>query len=138
MSLVPIDFAEAGVDGLCTQVCRVASVAWMFIEETAFLEPDSRAARVRQQAMHLCSELASKYVSRVVGSILQICVGITCFAVDLKRKLCRACRVDNSRVKIEKAHSSVLIIGKSRWIYGVNRRQCLADPSLALKRHSSA
>ena len=40
---VPMDFEEAGVDGLC----RVASVEQMFIEETAFLEPGSRAARVR-------------------------------------------------------------------------------------------
>ena len=43
MSLVPIDCAVAGVDGLC----RAAFVAHMFLKATAFLAPDTRAARVR-------------------------------------------------------------------------------------------
>ena len=42
-SLVPIDFAEAGIDGFGS----VTSVAQMVVEEAALLEPDRRAARVR-------------------------------------------------------------------------------------------
>ena len=36
--------------------------------------------------MHLSIELALKDVSDVVGSIGQICAGITCFALDFKHK----------------------------------------------------
>ena len=43
MLLVQINFTEVGIRGLC----RAAPIAQMFAKETAFLEPDSRAARVR-------------------------------------------------------------------------------------------
>ena len=83
-TLVPVDFAKRGVDSLG----RVASVAQVAVENSAFLEPDGRAAGVGQQPVHLGLEPASEDVSRVVGSVGQIGVGRSGFTVDLEGEIC--------------------------------------------------
>ena len=96
-SLVPVDVSEARVDSSS----GVASVVQVLVEYAAFLEPDRGAAGVREQSLHLGLEPASKNVSRVVGSVGQIGVSVTGFAVDLERESCQQMKIYGFREAIE-------------------------------------
>jgi hypothetical protein len=74
---------------------------------------------VRQQPVHLGLEPASKDVPRVVGSIGQIRVGRTGFAVDLERELCGCPRVYDCDIEIEEIHLAVLMLVKFGWVDSV-------------------
>ena len=111
-TLVPVDRMKRGVDSSR----RIASVAQVVVEHTAFLEPDRGAAGVRQQPVHLGLEPASKDVPRVVGSVGQISIGRTGFTVDLERENCGCLRVYDRDIEIEEIHLAVLILVKFGWV----------------------
>ena len=117
-ALVPVDCAKRGVDSLG----RVASVAQVAVEYSTFLEPDVRAAGVRQQPVHLGLEPASKDVPRVVGSVGQIRVGRAGFTVDPEREICGSRRVHEGNVEVEEVHLAVLMLVEFGWVESVLSR----------------
>ena len=94
----------------------------MVVEQATFLEPDRRAAGVRQQPVHLGLEPASKDVPRVVGSVGQIGVGRTGFAVDLEIEICGSRRVYDGNVEVEEVHLTVLMLVEFGWVDCVHSR----------------
>ncbi len=119
----------------------VASVAQVVVVEQATLEPDCRIAGARQQPVHIGLKPASKDVPRVVGSVRQIGIGRTRFAVYLEFEICRFRRVYNGNVEVEEVHLAVLLMIASS-ADGVPCHSGLmlsfAFPILSWKRHSSA
>ena len=75
-----------------------------------------------QQPVHLCFEPASKDVPRVVGSVGQIGVGRTGFAVDLESEICGSIRVHDGNVEVEEVHLAVLMLVEFGWVDSFLRR----------------
>ncbi len=89
-----------------------------YVEYTAFLEQDGRAAGVRQQPVHLGLEPVSKDVPRVVRSVGQISVGCAGFTVDLEREICGSRRAYNGNVEVE-ASPDGAEAGRFGWVDSV-------------------
>ena len=69
-------------------------------------------------------EPASKNVSRVIGSIRQIRVGITRFTVDPEHEFMESIRALNLNIKIEEVHSAKLMLENFSRIDGICYRLC--------------
>jgi len=71
---------------------------------------------VREQSLHLGLEPASKNVSRVIGSIGQIGVSVTGFAVDLEREKCGSMRANELNVEVKEVYPAELMLNQRSWV----------------------
>ena len=75
---------------------------------------------MREQSLHLGLEPSSKNVARVIGSIGQIGVSVTGFAVDLERESCGSVRANVLNVEVEEVHPTKLMLNQHSWVGCVN------------------
>ena len=66
--------------------------------------------------MHLGLEPASKDVSRMIGSIRQISISITGFAVNLECESCRSVCANELDIEVQEVNPAKLMLNQRGWI----------------------